>query len=76
MEHDLWDLSFINRCVWGRGEGFFQGEGQEKYCCVRGEGGHYMKNKNIGRFVLSTQSDQQKRPQCRNAQKMQKKKNK
>ena len=33
-----------------------------------------MKNKNIrgGGGVLSTQPDQQKRPQCRNAQKMQK----
>ena len=31
-----------------------------------------MKNKNIGGCVLSTQPDQQKRPQCKNAQKMQK----
>ena len=31
-----------------------------------------MKNKNIGGCVWSTQSDQQKRPQCKNAQKMQK----
>ena len=28
------------------GGGYFQGEGQEKKCCVR-VGGHYMKNKNI-----------------------------
>ena len=27
-----------------------------------------MKNKNIGGCVLSTQPDQQKRPQCKNAQ--------
>ena len=31
-----------------------------------------MKNKNIGGSVLSTQPDQQRRPQCKNAQKMQK----
>ena len=54
----------------GRGGGYFQGEGQEKYCCVRG--GHYMKSKNIGGCVLSTQPDQQKRPRCKNTQKMQK----
>ena len=54
--------------IGGRG-GIFRGE---KYRCVRGVG-HYMKNKNIGRCVLSTQPDQQKRPQCKNAQKMQKK---
>ena len=35
-----------------------------------------MKNKNIGGCVLSTQPDQQKRPKCKNAQKMQKKKRK
>ena len=28
-----------------------------------------MKNKNIGGCVLSTEPDQQKRPQCKNAQK-------
>ena len=28
-----------------------------------------MKNKNVGRGVLITQPDQQKRPQCKNAQK-------
>ena len=49
------------------GRGYFQGESQEKYCCVRG--GHFMQNKNIGGSVLSTQPDQQKRPQCKNAQK-------
>ena len=31
-----------------------------------------MKNKNIGGCLLSTQPDQQKRPQCKNAQKIQK----
>ena len=54
------------------GGGGFQGEGQEKYCCVRGRGSlheKYMKNKNIGGGgVLSAQPDQQKRPQCKNAQ--------
>ena len=40
-EHDLWDQSFI---IWWGG-GYFQAEGQKKYCCVRR--GHYMKNKNI-----------------------------
>ena len=37
------------------GGAYFLGEGQDKYCCVRG--GHYMKNKNIGGgggFVDST----------------------
>ena len=43
--------------------GYFQGEGQEKILlCKRG---HYMKNKNIGGCVLSTQPDQQKRSQCK-----------
>ena len=36
------------------GGGYFQREGQEKYCCVG-----VMKNKNIGGCVLSTQPDQQ-----------------
>ena len=31
-----------------------------------------MKNKNIGGYVLSTELDPQKRPQCKNVQKMQK----
>ena len=44
----------------------FKGRVKKKYCCVRG-GGHYMKNKNIGVCVLSTQPDQQKRPQCKSA---------
>ena len=49
---DLWDQSFINRCVWGGGR-YFQGGGvKKKYCCVRGRGGHYMKNKNIGEDVF------------------------
>ena len=49
------------------GRAYFQGEGKEKKI-LRKEG-HYMKNKNIGGCVLSTQSDQQKRPQCQTAQK-------
>ena len=52
------------------GGGHFQGEGQEKILLCKGGGrGHYMKNKYIGVCVLSTQPDQQKRPQCKNAQK-------
>ena len=51
------------------GRGYFQGEGQEKILLCKG-GGHYMKNKNMGGGVLSAQPDQQKRPQCKNAQKM------
>ena len=51
--------------------GYFQGEGQEKILMCKGS--HYMKNKNIGGCVLSTQLDQQKRPLRKNAQKMQKK---
>ena len=46
-----------------------------KYCCVRRGGGGGVstcKNKNIGVCVLSTQPDQQKSGQCKNAQKMQK----
>ena len=35
-----------------------------------------MKNRIKGERVLSSQPDQQKRPQCKNAQKMQKKKKK
>ena len=50
---------------------YFQGEGQEKILLCKG-GYHYMKNKNIGGCVMSTQPGQQKRPQCKNAQKMQK----
>ena len=55
----------------GEGDVFFRGGGggvKKKYCCV--SGGHCMKNKNIGGCVLSTQPDQQKRPQCKNAQKI------
>ena len=49
-------------------EGIFSGEGQEKYLLyIWGGGGHYMKNKNIVGGGLSTQLDQQKRPQCKNA---------
>ena len=39
--------------------GYFQGEGQEKILLCKGC--HYMKNKNIGGCVLSTQPDQQKK---------------
>ena len=45
----------------GVGGGYFQGEGQEKILPCKGGGGHYMKNKNIGGCVLSTQPDQQKK---------------
>ena len=63
--------------MWGGGEGgevgYFQGGGvQEKILLHRGWGGHYMKNKNIGVCVLSTQPDQQKRPECKKCAKMQK----
>ena len=54
----------------GGGGGIFRGRVKKKYCCVRGAD-HYMKNKNIGGCVLSTQPDQQKWPQYKNAQKMQ-----
>ena len=40
--------------------GIFRGRVKKKYCCVRGGGVHYMKNKNIGGCVLSTPPDQQK----------------
>ena len=53
----------------GGGEGIFRGRVKKKYCC---EGGHHMKNKSTGGCVLLAQPDQQKRPQCKNAQKMQK----
>ena len=44
------------------GGGYFQREGQENILLCKGGGGHYMKNKNIGRgCVLSTQPDQQKK---------------
>ena len=46
----------------------FSGEGQEKLLlckCGGGGGGHYMKNKNIGGCVLSTQPDQQKGPNAK-----------
>ena len=62
----------------GWGEVIFRRSVKKKYCCVRGGGGggggggHYMKNKNIQGYVLSIQPDQQKRSQCKNAQKMQK----
>ena len=52
------------------GVGYFQGEGQEKYYCVRG-GGQYMKNKIIrGGGVSSTLSA--KKALSKNAQIMQK----
>ena len=49
----------------------FRGRVRKKYCCVRG-GGSLHENQNIVGCVLSTQPDQQKRPRCKNAQKMQK----
>ena len=52
--------------VWGW---YFQGEGQEKILLCKGHGGSLHENKNIGGCVLSTQPDQQNRPQCKNAQK-------
>ena len=54
------------------GGGYFQGGGGSRKILLCKGGGHYMRNKNIRGFVLSTQPDQQKRPQCKNAQKMQK----
>ena len=58
------------------GRVFSGGAVKKKYCCVKGGGGHFMKNKNIGGCVLSTQPDQQKRPQCKNMQICKKKKKK
>ena len=61
--------SLIGVCVWGGG-GIFRGGGgcQEKILLCKAGGGHYMKNKNIGGGGdLSTQPDQLKRPQCKNA---------
>ena len=49
-------------CIRGGG-GYFQGYGQKILLCKGGGGGHYMKNKKIGGCVLSTEPDQQKRPQ-------------
>ena len=54
------------------GGDIFRERVKKNYLLCKG-GGHYMKNKNIGVCVLSTQPDQQKSPQCKNAQKMQKK---
>ena len=51
------------------GGGYFQGKGQEKILLCKGAG-HYMKNKNIEGMCLSTQSDQQKRPQCKKCKKL------
>ena len=48
----------------------FRGRIKKKYCCVRGR--LYMKNKNIGECVLSTQPDQQRKLDCKIAHKMQK----
>ena len=41
------------------GGGYFQGKGRENTLLCKG--GHYMKYKNIGRCVLSTQPDHQKK---------------
>ena len=49
--------------IGGGGGGIFRGRVKKKYCCVRGD--HYMKNKNIGGCVLSTQPDQQKGPNAK-----------
>ena len=46
--------------------GIFGGRVKKKYCCVRGWSLH--KNKTIEGCVLSTQPDQQKRPQCAKVQ--------
>ena len=55
------------------GWGEFSGGGSKQILlCKEGGGSIFMKNKNIGGCVLSTQPDQLKRPQCKNAQKMQK----
>ena len=52
--------------MWGGGGSYFQGKGQEKILlCKVGGGGYYMKNKNIGGCVLSTQPDQQKGPKAK-----------
>ena len=45
--------------IGGGGGGIFRGRVKKTYCCIRG--GHYMKYKNIGRCVLSTQPDHQKK---------------
>ena len=47
-----------------------RGRVKKKYCCVRGVTSYYIKNKNMGRCVFSTQPDQQKRHQCKYAQKI------
>ena len=52
--------------------GVFSRGGSRKILLCKGGGGHYMKNKNIGGCGFTTQLDQQKRPQRKNAQKMQK----
>ena len=57
----------IGVCVGGGG--YFQGEGQEKILLCKGS--HYMKNKNIGGCVLSTQPDQQNGPNAKMRKKMQ-----
>ena len=49
------------------GLGVFSGGRSKKILLCKG--GHYMKNKKKG-GVLSTQPDQQKGPQCKNAQKI------
>ena len=54
----------------GGGIDLFSGGGTRKIIAVYGGGGgHYMKNKNKGGCVLSTQPDQQKMVQCKLAQK-------
>ena len=51
------------------GEGLFSAGGSRNNIAVKG-GGTLHDKKNIGGCVLSTQPDQQKRPQWKNAQKI------
>ena len=56
------------------GGGVFRGGGgggvKKKYCCVRG--GSLHENQEYRGGVLSTQAVQQRKPQCKNAQKCKK----
>ena len=51
------------------GGGLCSGEGQEKILSCKGWD-HYMKNKNIGGCILSTQPDQQKGPSAKERKKL------
>ena len=59
MTYGTRDQSFINRCVCvcGGGGVFSEGGVSRKILLCKGGGAHYMKNKNIGWDVLSTQPD-------------------